>query len=79
MCDDPEVEAAGEAAAAPRAMTVERTISDGGLRLREAYQQISNLELSLVQVSGSTLRADPMRLLKSNWVQNCTTCNPMTA
>ena len=36
--------------AAPRAMTVERTISDGGQRLREAYQQISNLELSLVQV-----------------------------
>lgn len=55
VCGDPEVEAAGEAAAAPRAMTVERTISDGGLRLREAYQQISNLELSLVQVSNSTL------------------------
>ena len=54
MCmGDAEVEAAGEAAAAPRAMTVERTISDGGLRLREAYQQISNLELSLVQVSDS--------------------------
>lgn len=55
MWCDAEVEAAGEAAAAPRAMTVERTISDGGLRLREAYQQISNLELSLVQVSNSTL------------------------
>lgn len=54
-CGDAEVEATGEAAAAPRAMTVERTISDGGLRLREAYQQISNLELSLVQVSNSTL------------------------
>lgn len=44
------MEAAGEVPAAPRAMTVERTISDGGQRLREAYQQISNLELSLVQV-----------------------------
>lgn len=31
-------------------MSVERTISDGGQRLREAQQQISNLELSLVQV-----------------------------
>ena len=40
----------GRVGGAPQAMTVERTISDGGLRLREAYQQISNLELSLVQV-----------------------------
>lgn len=52
---DAGVEGGFEEAAAPRAMTVERTvertISDGGLRLREAYQQISNLELSLVQVS----------------------------
>lgn len=61
VCVDVAVEAGAGEAAAPRAMTVERTvertISDGGLRLREAYQQISNLELSLVQVSHSVLRS----------------------
>lgn len=62
-CVGAAVEAGGEeAAAAPRAMTVERTISDGGLRLREAYQQISNLELSLVQVSHSVLRCDRLKV-----------------
>lgn len=59
------------AAAAPQAMsverTVERTISDGGLRLRAAYQQISNLELSLVQVSHDARRSDRMRSLKWDW------------
>ena len=70
VCVDAGMEAGGEeaAAAAPGAMTVERsverTISDGGLRLRAAYQQISNLELSLVQVSHSLMRSDRLRSLK---------------
>ena len=41
-------------------MSVERTISDGGVRLREAHQQVAHLELTLVQVRGEAqaLRAE---------------------
>ncbi len=41
-------------------MSVEQSMSDGGMRLREAQQQVANLELSLVQVRGEAqaLRAE---------------------
>ena len=41
-------------------MSAERTISDGGVRLREAQGQVAHLELTLVQVRGEAqaLRAE---------------------
>ena len=41
-------------------MSADRSMSDGGVRLREAQQQVANLELSLVQVraEAQALRAE---------------------